>query len=128
MSGTELELAMDGQEPGAREAGLRVAGEVRVHNVAELARTLLKALEKAEVLKVDLSGLTGADITLIQTLCAANKEAFLRGKRIRLVGCCSELLAGVLRDAGFCNRSGCMPEAVSTCLWTHMEEAGEQRG
>ena len=70
-----------------------------------MAGELLAALRDGDGLTIDLSGLTGADMTVLQLLVAARKSALALGKPIGLTGTDGPL-RGVLERAGFIGADG----------------------
>ena len=80
---------------------LRCEGDVKVSSAAELKQLLLRALERGKDIQVDLASVTEVDITTLQLLWAAEREAKGAGVGFSLAG---ELPAGVaatLAAAGF---------------------------
>ena len=70
-----------------------------------MAGSLLAALRDGDGVTIDVSGLTGADMTVLQVLVAARKSAVALGKPIGLTGADGPL-RGVLERAGFIGADG----------------------
>jgi len=82
-------------------SAIRLEGAIDIALAAELKKTLLDALKTGKAVLVALDANAGLDVTAIQLLWAAEREAKASGVRFTLDG---EVPAGVsaaLRDAGF---------------------------
>lgn len=71
-----------------------------IRNAAEVAGSLMKALDNHNAVSVETKTLATADITTVQTLLAARISAEARGKTLTLLSPVGEPLRAVLRDAG----------------------------
>ena len=78
---------------------VRLEGAVNVTAAGELKRLLLEGLASGSDLLVDLERTDEIDITVLQLLWAAGREAGRTGAR--MVSLVSEPVAAVARDAGF---------------------------
>ena len=82
--------------------GLRLDGDVTVQFAAEHKAVLLSALEAAEALELDLSGVIEMDAAGLQLLLLLKREAQSLGKTLRLEapsGAVLEILALARLDA-----------------------------
>lgn len=77
---------------------------------------LLAALDGAAGLTIDVSGLVGADMSVLQVLVAARKSALARGVPIGLAGAAGPLRAVLVR-AGFLSPAG-LPLTQEGDFWT----------
>lgn len=73
------------KSPG-KNAQLRVEGEMTIFRAAELKETMLAALEMANTLEVNLSGVTEFDTAGVQLLMLAKKTAQAAERELRLTG------------------------------------------
>ncbi len=107
-------------KPKGPEGGalLRIQGRVTVTEAALLRNGLLEAFEKCDSLRIDLEGLEEGDLSLLQILCAAHREALAAGKRVVLEGITREDLARLLEKAGYLHQAGCLSGAKDSCLWS----------
>ena len=78
---------------------IRLEGEFTLTSAAELKRVLLEGLAPGRDLRLDLELTEGIDITAMQLLWAAGREADRTGARIAIR--VSEPAASDARDAGF---------------------------
>ena len=83
---------------GARSL-VRVEGEFNLASAAELKALLLEELAASKGLQVDLAGVTGMDVSLLQLLWAAGQQA--SGRELPLVSGVSEEARRAAREAGF---------------------------
>lgn len=89
---------------------------LRIEGAAAARVRLLEALEGADRVGLDLTGVEEADLTALQLLCAAHRLAASRGKELCLQGS-SLALGRVAEAAGFARHQGCRPG----CLWIAKE-------
>ncbi len=80
---------------------IRLEGEVDIPQAEELKRVLVEALSGRQSVRVAMEGVTGVDITAIQLLWAAEREARTAGVDLRLEGKAPETVRSLLREAGF---------------------------
>jgi anti-anti-sigma factor len=79
---------------------LRLEGEINIACAAELKKLLLQALASGRELRVDLEGATEVDVTALQLLWAAEREARGSGRGFTLAGRVPEEIAATAGDAG----------------------------
>ncbi len=80
---------------------IRLEGEIGIHCAAELKQSLLDALATGVELQVDLASATEVDITAIQLLWAAQREAQKQGLAVVAAGPLPESWCSALQEAGF---------------------------
>ena len=84
----------------ARGGVLKVAGEIDDFTAQELRLRLLQLTERAaQVVEVDLAGVTFIDSSGVAVLASARRQLHRDGRTLLLVGA-SETLRGVLRTMG----------------------------
>jgi anti-anti-sigma regulatory factor len=109
---------------------IRFEDNVDIASATELKQTLLRALAPGKELEADLSAAGGLDITAIQLLWAAAREAEKSGTAFTLAGDLPEGIRGALRDAGFdphLNPSTPKSETTdSTVVSTEMADDGHR--
>lgn len=87
---------------GGDGSGLVVlAGDAGIRAAAEVARQLRDGLARYRRVEVSTDALTGADVTTVQTLLAARRQAGRSGGDVSLRAPVGEVLAAVLRAGGF---------------------------
>lgn len=84
-------------EPGV----IRLEGEVDIAAAAELKQVLLEALASGPGARISVEKATRIDITVVQLLWAAEREAPGSGAVLALEGPVPETLRATVREAGF---------------------------
>jgi anti-anti-sigma factor len=80
---------------------VRLEGEVNISSAAELKKILIEALATRKELHVDLEHASELDITALQLLWAAEREARGSSVGFTLVGDIPEAISATLVGAGF---------------------------
>jgi len=75
-------------------------GEINIRCATELKDLLLQALAREGALHIDLSTATEVDITALQLLWVAQREALAAGKQFQLIGPISEIIAAAMERSG----------------------------
>jgi len=78
---------------------VRLEGEAGLGSAAELKRLLLEGVSSGRSLVLDLKNVEAVDISILQLLWAAVREATLSGSTIELRA--SEAMAAAMRESGF---------------------------
>jgi anti-anti-sigma regulatory factor len=86
---------------GQRQADVAPSGRVTVRTAGELKAILAGALAVADMVRLDLSGITDADSAALQLLLSARKSAEESGRRIVLSPKPSAAFTDEARTAGF---------------------------
>ncbi len=87
-------------DPGAEPGLIRLEGEIDISQADELKRVLLAALQEKRELRIALELASGMDITAVQLLWAAEREARAAGTALVLQGTVPETLRATVREAG----------------------------
>jgi anti-anti-sigma regulatory factor len=82
---------------------IRRGGETNITSAAELKKLLLEALASGRELRVDLESATELEVTALQLLWAAEREARRSGLGFTLAGPVPEEISVAVGDAGFRN-------------------------
>jgi anti-anti-sigma factor len=80
---------------------IRLEGDVDIGSAAELKEVLLEALASKAKLRISVETATGMDVTAVQLLWAAEREARASGVILALQGPVPAILRATLREAGF---------------------------
>jgi anti-anti-sigma factor len=80
---------------------LRFEGEIKIACAAELKSLLLEALASGKDLQIDLQHATELDLTALQLLWAARRQANDSGAALALAGPIAEEVLAAASDAGF---------------------------
>ena len=105
-------------EIGNCERGvLRLEGALNIQDAARLREALLAALTGAQTLALDLTGVTEADVSCLQVLCAAHKSFLAANKELLTTGDPAEPFLRAVDDSGFRRTTGCHSDPARGCLW-----------
>ena len=91
-----MAVTMEQQES---QSVIRLAGEFTLTSAAELKNLLLQGLASGNDLRLDLEQAEAIDITVMQLLWAAGREADRKGASLAIQ--MSDAAATAARDAGF---------------------------
>ena len=80
---------------------IRLEGSIDIASAAELKASLLKALKSRKPLRLELDSGADLDVTAIQLLWAAEREATASGVDLQLVGDVPDAVTATLRESGF---------------------------
>jgi ABC-type transporter Mla MlaB component len=106
------------QDPEApRKQGLKLYGSVTIGQAAGFREALLDALGAASELKVDLSGVTGIDLTGLQLLCATHQSAQAAGKQFSVTDAGNRAYLDTVANAGLQRHVGCSRGSSGTCVF-----------
>ncbi|WP_136526651.1 STAS domain-containing protein [Geomonas ferrireducens] len=110
-----LECRQDPAHPGTRV--LKVAGEVSIGVAGNFKGALIEALSSGSEVQVDVSALTGIDLTGLQLLCAAHHSAGTAGKELHIVDGGNPTFRDMATSAGFRRHTGCAYDRACSCIW-----------
>jgi ABC-type transporter Mla MlaB component len=85
---------------------IEFSGSATIRRACEIAESLKQALASSERVEVDCSGVTEVDITFVQLLLAAHREAKSSDKILSLSSAASGALLNVLTVLGIQNGPG----------------------
>ena len=80
---------------------LRLEGEIDINGASELKKLLIQALGSGKDIELDLQKTTALDVTSLQLLWAANREALGSGGYLAFSGNLPEQLSAVSKETGF---------------------------
>jgi anti-anti-sigma regulatory factor len=106
-------------EPRSAADRIELTGAITIREIEAVRRDLLTQLESSGLdakapFEIDMSGVTEADISLVQLILAAEKSA---GARLRLLQPYPEAVQQVLARSGL--------DAAGATIWTPGESNGE---
>jgi anti-anti-sigma factor len=82
------------------ECRVRLEGEINIGAAAELKRILIEALDSEKQLRVEFEGATGMDVTGLQLLWAAEREAQRAGVGFARMGRVPQEIAAAVAEIG----------------------------
>lgn len=115
MSDLNLERQQDPAKEGKQV--LKVSGGVTIRDAHGFHDALVAALEDTKELQVDLSGITGIDLTGLQLICSAHHSALREGKWLYVTDGGNMTLRDSALGAGFQRHTGCVRDNSFSCIW-----------
>ncbi len=96
---------------------LMVRGDLTIPFAGEFRLALIEAFNAAEMVVVNLEEVGSIDVTGLQLLCSAHREAYARRKSFGVEGLVNPVLSEVVELAGFRRHVGCSADTGKTCVW-----------
>lgn len=110
------------QDPATRgKKVLKIFGGVTVGEARALQEALIDVLDGASEVQVDLSEVTGMDLSGLQLLCAAHQSAVKGGKWLHITDGGNRELLDIIACAGFSRQVGCARDIKFSCIWVEGE-------
>lgn len=103
---------------------VNISGDAGLRAAQDLAGTLRQALAGHNKVAIATEAITGADITTIQLLLAASKQAKAAGKSLSLAAAPSGTLRALLIEVGCLDANG-HPLGADGDFWTQSARPGE---
>ena len=116
MDDMTIEHWQDPEVPGKKR--LKLTGSMTIGQAAELKDVLVAALQEANELRVDVSGVTEIDLTGLQLLGASHRSSLARGKHFSVEADGNRNYLDAVVSAGFRRHSGCARDTNGSCIWT----------
>lgn len=110
-------MSESSKDRAANEAVVRIDGVCTIEQAATLKPLLLEGLEQTDDVRVDVSRVTDTDLSFLQLLCAAHKQALITGKRFTVEGGLADVIVRRAREAGLTRHRGCTSDVNKECLW-----------
>jgi anti-anti-sigma factor len=104
-------------EKKGKETTLIVNGEMTITYAGALRDALIKSLENAERVILDLEDVTAVDLSCLQLLCSAHRTSVQAEKSVELKSAPLGVLKQVACEAGYSRNFGCLPKTENTCFW-----------
>lgn len=87
--------------PGGDTNVIRLEGEINIDDAAALKEVLVQALESGGELRVSLEDAGSLDVTAMELLWAAARDARAKGMKVQLAGQVPEAVSAAFSEAGF---------------------------
>ena len=94
------------QEPSAPDPGATVDGDLCLATIAGLYNDLTVALDCGRSVSIDMGTAETADLSVLQLIVAARRQAETRGGSVTLATAAPPALAALLERAGFAAAAG----------------------
>ncbi len=96
---------------------LHLSGELMIDYAVRLRSILSDSLRTADRIEIDVSSVTGIDVSCLQLFCAAHKTAVSMNRSMHFLGVRSPVLKQTARRVGWLRPAGCMPDKGTECHW-----------
>jgi len=101
---------------------LTVSGALTVKHAKALKAALLKAVQNAPAVEVDVDTVVDIDVTFAQLVCSAHRMAADLNKQMTITGIEQERLSLMLGRFGFFRHIGCNDSTMKSCLWAYCQK------
>lgn len=101
---------------------MRIEGDLVIQNADKLKQALLKTIQEADHVSVNLDNVTELDLTCLQLLCSAHRTCESTKKRLSLFHPLPEAVHQLIKDTGFYRDMGCEWNREKSCLWMYKKE------
>jgi ABC-type transporter Mla MlaB component len=96
---------------------LKIDGQINVSSVGSLLLQLAGALEHADEVCIDLSGVTKIDFAGLQLFCACHRSSLLTTKSYRITGQNNPAIWDAASVIGKLRKQHCAIDSKHTCIW-----------
>jgi len=103
--------------PIKEEITLVLDSKLTIEKAGELKNKLLKTIESANNIKLDISNINEIDLSGIQLLCSAHRTCNNLNKKLSLTGKKNDIFNNTTKSAGYIFEHGCHWDENKTCLW-----------
>ena len=104
------------------KAFLKLDGELTVARAADLKDALVKSIEKADTIEINLADASLVDLACLQLLCSAHRTAAKKGKILTVKDPSLPVYLEARKNAGFMYTKPCRFVSTEDCLWVGGEE------
>ena len=104
-------------EESTKTGKLILNGDLGIQQAASLKDQLLNIQESVEHLSLDIQGVTGLEVSVLQIFCSAHRTFMKLHKEITISGSLPPAWTDVLEVGGFARGKGCSVDRNNTCLW-----------
>jgi len=99
------------------KALVSLEGELTVARAAVVKDSLVRAINSADSIVINLDKVSGMDLSCLQLLCSAHRTAARRGKVLAIKDQSLPLLLEARRNAGFIYSKQCRYVSTDDCFW-----------
>ena len=105
------------QRAGSKRNIVIMSGDLTLDNAVELKNAIIKSLENAEEIVLDLEGVTHIDLSCLQVLCASHKSTVSSNKSIELKSKLSAAVKQSIQETGYLHKNDCPSGTPKNCFW-----------
>ena len=99
------------------KAFLKLDGELTVARAADFKDALVKSIEKADAIEINLNDTSCIDLACLQLLCSAHRTAATQGKTLTVKDPSLPVFLEARKNAGFMYEKQCRHVTTDDCLW-----------
>lgn len=92
-------------------------GEITIQDITAVKNAFVKCMSDSRSVVIDVDRITRADLSFLQVLCAAHRQAGASGQALTFRGSKTERIQALVHESGYARRSGCVHDSDNTCLW-----------
>ena len=105
--------------PSGDHTTVTLKGEVTVQNANTIKSDIVSALKKFSAVIVDITNITGGDLSLLQIICSAHRTADIMNKRFSIRGGDQKTYQRLIWQSGYSRHIGCRESLRKSCLWMY---------
>jgi anti-anti-sigma regulatory factor len=94
-----------------------IEGALTLQCISEIRDALLRTVQQADDIVIDMGAVTDLDVSGFQVICAAHKSAVRLGKPLSFAGEPPAAVKELAGRAGYVRQSSCINGADGRCLW-----------
>lgn len=99
------------------KALVSLEGELTVARAADVKDSLVKAIDSADSIEINLDKVSGMDLSCLQLLCSAHRTAARKGKVLAIKDQSLSVFLEARRNAGFIYSKQCRYVSTDDCFW-----------
>lgn len=99
------------------KAYIKPEGELTIMKAADFKDALVKSLDKADEVEINLEEVTSIDVSCLQLMCSAHRTASKQKKTLGVKDPTLPVFRKVRKDAGFIFAKSCRFVSTDDCLW-----------
>ncbi|MBF0457736.1 MAG: STAS domain-containing protein [Nitrospirae bacterium] len=96
---------------------LSLEGDIRIEDAAQFKDLLMRHMEDADDLSINISNVTQVDLSCFQIICSAHRFYSRMNKNLSLDGEIPENIRTLAIKSGFKRHKGCALDSGDTCIW-----------
>ncbi len=96
---------------------LHLSGALMIDYATRLRSILSDSLKSADRIEIEVSSVTGIDVSCLQLFCAAHRTSVRMNRPLRILDDRSAVFRQTARHAGWLRPAGCTPGKGAGCLW-----------
>lgn len=103
--------------PAADPTTVVLNGDLTVRNANTVKIAILSALNKNDMVIVDITNMSAGDLSLVQIFCSAHRTADILHKQFSIRGGDRKTYQQLIWQSGYSRHIGCSESLRKSCLW-----------